>query len=207
MFYNNILKSKTKLFSALIILMVFVFGLVFKIGEAGSSTCALCPQFNICPQDKETLRLKNRTRGDTEWQDPISANPGDKVAFDVYYHNGITGSVAKNTKIRLDFPDTPKSQIITTAYLWADNASYVSDTGTINLSSPQKLVFESTAKWYPNQGTTAINVPVTQINPCSILVDIGDIQGNWDYQGHVVFEARIMPNPPTVITKPAVATY
>ena len=173
-----------------VLLIGFAFGL---ISNTYAQTCPSCPQFNICPEDKEALRLKNRTQGDTIWHDPISANCGDRVAFDIYYHNGVSGSVANNTKIRLDYPCTESSQIVTTAYLWADNASYVSDTGTINVTSPQRLIFDSTAKWYPNQGTIPTTISVTQVTACSVQVNIGDIQGNWEYQGHVVFEATLTP--------------
>ena len=192
---KNIFKSKLNIFLISVLVIGFAFSLI-------SYTYAVyCPKFNDSPQDKETLRLKNRTQGDTIWHDPISANCGDRVAFNVYYHNTVEGSVANNTKIRIDYPCTETSNIITTAYLWADNASYVSDTGTINSSTPQKLVFDSTAQWYPNQTTTnPTNISVTQVTACSVQVNIGDIQGGWPSQGQVVFEATLTGCQQTVPT-------
>jgi hypothetical protein len=188
MFYTNIFKSKLNIFLTSVLLMGFGLGLA---SNTFAQTCTSCPQFNICSNDEETLTLKNRTQGNTVWQDPISADCGERVAFDVYYHNGITGSTANNTKIKLNYNCAENSQIVTTAYLWADNASTVSDTGTINVSTPQELIFDSTAKWYPNQGTTPTAISVTQVGSCGVQVNIGDINGNWTYQGHVVFEATL----------------
>jgi hypothetical protein len=189
MFYKNF-KSKINKILLSVFLIVFLFGL---ISDAWTSS----PQFNICPGDLETLRLKNRTQGDTEWKDPVSANQCDQIGFAVYYHNCVSCTVAQNTRIRIDYPNVPATPIIATAYLWADNAPQVSDTGTINVSSAQKLIFDSTAKWYPNQGTVPTNIPVTDTGS-SVEVNIGDIQGNWAYQGYVVFEATLSCNHPPV---------
>ncbi len=189
--------SKINIFLISVLLVVFAFGLVSDT----YAVCSTCPQFNDCPQDKETLRLKNRTQGDTVWHDPISANCGERVAFNVYYHNTIVGSVANNTKIKINYPCTETSNIVTTAFLWADNASQVYDNGTINSSTPQKLIFDSTAQWYPNQTTTnPTNISVTQVSSCSVQVNIGDIAGGWPSQGQVVFEATLTGCQQTVPT-------
>jgi len=157
-----------------------------------------CVNFNTHNLDRETLRLKNRTQGDAEWKDPISANPGDRVAFNVYYHNVYPGMTAYNTKIKIVFPDEKQSQIISTAYLWANNScNTVEDTGTINISSPEKLIFDDTACWYPNQGTVCQKIPVTK-TANSVEVNIGNIKACWEYQGQVVFEATLTDAPVTV---------
>jgi hypothetical protein len=150
------------------------------------------PEFNVHPNDHETLRLKNRTQNTPTWRDPISANPGDRVSFDVYYHNNTEDTTAKNTTVRIDYPCTVRSQIVSTAYISADNASTVSGTGTINVTGdPQKLIFDNTALWYPNRTTNPTTISVKQVGPCSVEVDIGDIKGCWPYQGHVVFSAKL----------------
>jgi len=153
---------------------------------------AATPVFNNDPLDKETLRLKNRTKGDAEWKDPVSGEAGDRIAFNVYYHNTVTGSVAKNTKIRLDFEDNRDNKLRFRAYLWADNANYVQDLGTVTVPcSGLNFTFDHKAKWYPNAGTVAQEIPVNFVQTNSVLVNIGDIAGGWSTAGQVVFEGVI----------------
>jgi hypothetical protein len=176
-----------------IIFSLVVLAFVFSFGNVYAQT----PEFNNHPNDHKTLRLKNRTTGTPAWTTPISASPGDSVSFDVYYHNNVVGSTATNTRIRLDYPCSANSTIIPTAYIMANNAATVSDNARINVSgTPQKLVISSTAKWYPNQTTVPTNISVTQVGPCSVEVNIGSIQGCWEYQGHVVFDGTLTADDP-----------
>ncbi|GEM_PF-6200654 len=158
---------------------------------------AAAPVFNNDPQDKSTLRMKNRTTGTTDWQDQISAKAGDKIAFDVYYHNTVAGTTAKNTQIRLDFEDNKNNKLKFHAFLWADNANYVDDLGIVEVPcSGLSFTFDKNALWYPNQGTVSQNKSVTFVQSNSVLVNIGNIAGGWQSQGHVVFEGTISkPNP------------
>ncbi len=191
---KNIFKSKTNIFLISILVMAFTFGLVSE------TFAATCPQFNCDPQDIEMVILKNRTQGTSTWQDPISANCGDRVAFNIYYHNCVAGSTAHNTQVRIDYPDYDTTNIVSIAYLWATDASYVSDTGTINSSTPQRLVFDTTAKWYPNQtSSSSTTLSVTQYYR-TVSVNIGDIAGGWPTQGYVVFEATLTGCQQTVPT-------
>ena len=191
MFNKNNFKTRVGIVFTLF-LVIFAVNLFPSTGYASGD-----PEFNTHANDKKTLRLGNSTQG-IGWQDPISADPGDKVAFDVYYHNNVDGTVAENTKIRIDYPCQPDLEIVSTARLWADNASETSDTGTINIdgSSDQKLEFEDVAKWYPDQGTEATEIEVKSVGSCSVQVDIGDIKGCWPYQGHVVFTAYLVDEEP-----------
>lgn len=165
------------------------------------------PKFNFMAEDQETLTLKNRTKSTATWQDPISADGGDTIAFDVYYHNGIVCSIARNTRISIEFPTDVGNKIVTTGIIQADNATAVSDQGTINVSgSNEKLTFKTTALWYPNQSTQGQVIPVT-ISGNKATVNIADIQGCWPYQGHVVFEAELSLTPsPTPTPKPTITT-
>ena len=179
------------------VMLISVFGIIPEAyGESCPGTEG-CPEFNCHANDLELLVLKNKTK-ETDWQDPITADCGDRVYFQVYYHNCAEGTVAENTRIRIDYPDTNNTSIESIAYLWADNASYVSDTGIINVSTPQKVVFDSTAKWYPDRSSTPVSIPITR-HYRSVEVNIGDIEGGWEHQGFVVFQATITECPaPTV---------
>ena len=180
----------------LITLLTVLTSFIFVLDDTQASSCV---NFNTHSNDKKTLRLANATQGDTEWTDPISANPGDKIGFDVYYHNVYPGTTAYNTKIKIVFPTEKQNQIISTAHLWANNScNTVTDTGIINISSSsERLVFSDTACWYPNQGTVCQKIPVTKTSN-SVEVNIGNIRACWQYQGHVVFEATLTDTPLTV---------
>jgi len=172
------------------ILLVAVLALV-----SVSNAFAAEPCFNCMPNDLETLRLKNRTQGSATWQDPISANPGDTIGFDIYYHNSSIGTTAKNTRVKIEFPTDLRTQIVTTGHIGCDNCSTKSDTGTINLSSLQCLNFSTKVLWYPNQSTQGQEVSAT-LSSGNIEVNIGDITcvnaaQCWDNQGHLVFEATV----------------
>jgi hypothetical protein len=172
-----------------------LFALVLFQGLAFLPTKALAayPAFNNDPKDLEMLTMKNRTQGSASWQDPVAANAGDKIAFAVYYHNTVPGTTAQNTKIRLDFEDNKNNQLKFHAFLWADNANYVQDLGTVTVPcSGLAFTFEKTVLWYPNQGTTPQNLSVTAVQSNSMLVNIGNIAGGWSSQGYVVFEGTVL---------------
>jgi len=192
----NLIKKLNILFLMAALIALASFSFILDNAQASS-----CVNFNTHSNDKKTLRLANATQGDTEWKESILANPGDKIGFDVYYHNVYPNVTAYNTKIKIVFPTEKQSQIIPTAHLWANNScATIEDTGTINVSSPEKLVFSDTACWYPNQGTVCQEIPVTK-TANSVEVNIGNIKACWQYQGHVVFEATLTETPVTVDLK------
>ncbi|MCX6760693.1 MAG: PKD domain-containing protein [Candidatus Nealsonbacteria bacterium] len=199
-------KMNTKIFLPSKSLRFFVFLLFFIASGlllANSIYSVYDPRFNFMSNDLETLTLENRTTnpaavnpGSANWRDPISASAGDAVSFRFYYHNGELGTVANNTKIRISYPTVAATAIIMTGAVWADNAAQVTDTGTINVSSAQTLIFENTAKWYPNQQTTGGTDLAVVNTGNSIEVNIGNIAGGWPSQGNIVFRATISNNPP-----------
>lgn len=170
-----------------------IFLSVFVLFFAASGVFAADPQFNFMSNDLETLVVGNWTTngGTTNWSDPVSASAGDRVAFDLYYHNGVDGTIATNTRLRIAYPSSANTQIVATGYVLADNAGQVSDTGTINISSSQTITFENTALWYPNQTLTNPTSISVANNGSYVEVNIGSISGGWASQGHVVFYANI----------------
>lgn len=183
-----------RIFTGSIIFSLVLFqGLVFL----PLKTFAASPVFNNSSQDPEMLVMKNRTQGSTSWQDPISANAGDKIAFDVYYHNTVSGTIARNTKVRLDFAANQNNKLSFNAYVWADNANYVTNGGTVNVPcSGLAFTFDKVAKWYPNGSSTPQEVTVTVLQSNSILVNIGDVAGGWDHRGEIVFEGTVSKRAP-----------
>jgi len=194
------------------ILRGFVLSIVLLGTCLVGNVYAADPAFNILGNDLQTLMLENRTTNPastdnaaaTNWRDPISASGGDSVSFNVYYHNGVEGTTANNVRLRIAYPAAASSTIVSTGYIISDNATQVSDTGTINVSSAQTLTFENTAYWYPNQ-TTSNPTPIAVTNTGTYVeVNIGNVAGGWPSQGNVVFRANLSnvnPNPsvnPTV---------
>lgn len=173
---------------------------------------AQAPRFNIFTpythnqeynRDYYLLDIKNDTQAGS-WNDPISANPGDVLTFSVYYHNGVNGTTAHNTKIRVSIPSTTGTQIISTAYLWADNAENATaanpftETGTVNISSPQGLEYiPGSTRWFPNQAdwrsASPTPFPFGQSGDEIVGpgVNIGDIIGCWEFSGQVIFKVRV----------------
>ena len=174
-------------------------------GVISGSTQTQQAQFNNASNDLNTLMVKNRTRGDTTWQSSVTANPGDRIAFDLFYHNTGEGSIAHNTKVKLNFPTAAQSQISVNGSVSADNAIPASGSVNISLNSnTSNLTFDNTASWYPRQIT--VNPQSVNISKGSGTVEfnMGDIAGTCQDQGHMVFEATlssVVGNPNLTIAK------
>ncbi len=151
---------------------------------------ASSPKFNFQPGDYQLLRGANATAGEQEWHDPVAAAPEDSVAMIAYYHNGIEQTVARNTKIRVELPQTPSKTLISNGYLWADNATQVTDTFVVNVSQNAFLEYiPGTTQHYTNGNQTPQPLPdgITSVEG----LNIGDVVGCWEYAGYVVFQVKI----------------
>ncbi len=170
------------------------------------------PQFNIFTpyvhtqtynRDYYLLDVKNETKG-TDWNFPVSADPGDTLVFYLYYHNGVVNTVANNTTLRVALPSGQNSQHTVTGYLWADNATNATQSNPltqsvqVNLSSSQTLQYLSgSAKWFPNQTDWRSDAPVSFPSGqsgeqlFSSGINLGSIEGCWEFSGAIVFKAKI----------------
>ena len=166
-------------------------------------------RFNFMSGDHETLLMKNDTQGTSDWIDPIIANAGDDLRFNVYYHCGWDVpewpvEKARDTKIRITFPSELKNEIQTTGRLWATNVSAITDIGVVQVSSSQKLIFGNTAKWHHEGVVDTINV---NVEPNYTEADIGDNPCDcfdcYNHAGSVIFSAKVSEifPPPTVDIK------
>jgi len=176
--------------------------LALAIGGLSPATPAFCQsndgsapsEFNTDPLDKPLVRLMDVNKGGN-WDVTVDAAPGDTIGFDVYYHNCVEESIALNTMVKITFPDEGLNEIVITGHLQADNAPEATGDATINISAPQQLLFDTTCWWYPDQGSTPIVLTAT-VNNGSVEVGIGNIQGGWKHQGHVVFRAKAISASP-----------
>lgn len=165
------------------------------------------PRFNFMNGDYELMRGANTTNHETVWKDPITAKAGDSFEAVVYYHNGMINTTALNTTIKANIPaQTTSKSAKLTASISADNAATVTDTVvdgqivgmsglTVNFDQDVTLsMVPGSLKWYPNKQNTVVSpLPSAQsgnevITPSG--VNIGNINGCWDYSGFVVFAVK-----------------
>jgi len=181
------------------------------IAQPGSVNSAsnLTPRFNFLQGDVEMMR--ESTDAAPTWADPISSTNGQQVAFLLYFHNGVVDSTAHNTKFRVDLPTTASTQLKMTSYLWSDETAYITDTvvnnsivgvsgGTINLPEAAKIKYvPGSTKIYRNGSATGTVLPdgITTSNG----VNIGDVQGCWQYSGYVSFLVDLYGNSQVSIEK------
>jgi len=170
------------------------------------------PQFNIFTpyvhtqtfnRDYFLLDAKNDTKG-TTWGFPVAADAGDVITFYTYYHNGVNGSIANNTTMKVNLPSGQSTTQNVTASLWADNAlnatpaNPISQSLPVNLSSSQSLQYISgSAKWFPNQASSLTAAPTafpsgqTGDQLFTSGINLGDINGCWEFSGAIIWQAKV----------------
>jgi len=194
---TSILLKKIALFLPLILTGAVLANFIF-IRPAQSTG----PQFNYMPNDPKTLRVANSSQR-TDWQAQVQAKQGETISFLFYYHNGVEGTVAKNTRLRVDIPKNAQTSFKINGYLWADNtAQIVSD--SVIVKTDKKVILNyipGSTKWYPNGTQTATNLPDGIVSAKGI--NIGNIKGCWPYAGYVIFQVRLNtpPKPKLALTK------
>lgn len=194
MTFWNELKKNMKLILGFSLIAV----LLSQVILPATSTRAAEPKFNFLPADYKMLRGANVTAGESVWKDPISGVAGDVFDGLVYYHNGVVETTANNTKVKVSIPtEAVGGKAVLSASISADNADMVSDSLDVLVPSGTKLEFvPGSVVWYPNQNQTPGNsatLPLGQSGNeiiSSTGLNIGVIQGCWDYAGFVKFSFR-----------------
>ena len=154
--------------------------------------------FNTDSLDKPILRTGNySTNGPsctTCWSGSTMANTGDIVSFDIYYHNA-SADTATQTRVKANIPGGNFNSFTVSADLYASNATAITGTSLISLSSTQNLTFiNGSVKWYPNQSATPIPLLYGQSGNEIITttgLNIGDVSAGWTTQGHITFRAQV----------------
>ncbi len=203
---KDYLKKGAKMTAVFLLPVILIqASLVFSVQAAG-------PRFNIftpyvhtqtAGHDYYLLDVKNETKN-TDWNFPVSADPGDVLVFYFYYHNGVESTTALNTTMRVSLPSGQSTQHTVTAYLWADNAenatpsSPMSQSVGVNLSSSQSLDYVAgSAKWYPDRAdwrydpSTPFPSGQSEQQLFGSGINVGSIIGCWEYSGAIVFKAKV----------------
>lgn len=154
------------------------------------------PRFNFLPGDYEMLQVANNTAGST-WTDPISANIGDRIAFSLYFHNGVLNSTAHNTSVKVALPQDQGTSLVSQSFLWSDETPVITDTvvdgnivglsgATVNVPSNARLEYVSgSTNMYVGGSQTPTHFPDGIVSPTGL--NIGDVNGCWEFAGFVTF--------------------
>jgi len=150
------------------------------------------------------INVKNETEN-SAWTGNVNAKAGDTLLFYLFYHNGENNTTARNTTIKVDLPSsTASTQHTISASLWADNATNATQSNPFrqsvqaSLNDSQKLEFvPGSVKWFPDQTNWMTSSPVSipegqpETNLFSNGINIGDIEGCWEFSGAVMFKAKV----------------
>jgi len=130
----------------------------------------------------------------------VTADAGDEVEFQVYYHNsGVAEDEATNVIVRANLPGGTRDIHEVSATIDSDQTSAISSSdafrgGNIDIrinGSAQTLEFISgSVVWYPNHSTASQSLS----NSNSLLssgVNIGTVKGCFDFSGFLTFRARV----------------
>lgn len=207
----NVLKKLGQNFkkvAAVAITASLLVGIIAPISAKAES-----PKFNFLDGDYKLIRGANKSAGETDWHAPVNGVAGDTFAGIIYYHNGIVDTTAHNTKVKVSLPaQSSGNKIVIGATLSADNAPTISDTLTVNLNKDANVsLIPGSVQWFPN--FNSVNNP-----PANLLynqtgneiisgngLNLGDINGCWQYIGYVIFQFRTDELPAPNIVKNKIA--
>ncbi len=159
-------------------------------------------QFNTDPSDLPTVMVTNITQdggcssgpGAGCWHTSISANPGDVIGVQVYFHNS-TQYVAEDTKVGMG----PKVSNSATNHTFGGKVASTTiasaqGTASVHLSSSQSISFISgTARAYKN-GSTAGYTITDEAALFGSGLAIGNVSPGWDTQGTITAQFKVSGN-------------
>ncbi len=205
---HNITKNIAKIAFGPILLVGIVIPAAFANGQIWHGGNA---SFNNDPADHPTIQVTNATHNPhctTCWGAGVSAEPGEEIGFEIYYHN-TSNSTANNVSLKADIPSGSFDIGSVTGTVSADNASSASNSVSVSLYPEQSLVYvPGSLKWYPNRSSLPHSLPFGQ-NGAEIVdngFSIGNIAPGWNTQGYVVFRAKVGSNASSVFATTNSAT-
>lgn len=154
--------------------------------------------FNNNAADFATLRVANYTvnpNSTSNWTSSVTANPGDVVSFDIYYHNN-SAETAQNVRVTITPPSGNATSQTFTATVTANNAPTVIGTATVNLTSPQTLSqIAGGVIWRPNQTIFGSQPLLSGQTGNEVYtgagLSIGDIDPGFGTQGSVIVRMQV----------------
>ncbi|MBU0648281.1 DUF11 domain-containing protein [Patescibacteria group bacterium] len=158
------------------------------------------PHFNDNPGElHDTYMVDNRTQDPNNYGKTKVVAPGDIVSLRVYIHNDQPNSVARDTNVSATL-DTQNyvQRFSSTGTIYSADAvpSSVSDSVTITANEPVRLQYidgSTRHYWYDLDGTEHY-----EVKPDTVLdggVNIGNVQGCWEYVRYVIFRVEVQAEP------------
>lgn len=200
--FVNIIK-KVKKYGKYVVGIIASAAIVSQLLMPALGMKADAPRFNFLKDDYQLLQGFNVTKGEDVWKNPVSGDAGDTFAGSIYYHNGMPGTTAKNTRIKINVPkQTTNKSAEVTASLSADNAETVTATVVdgkitglpglfVNLNEDADVSFvPGSVKWFPENSKTPVQLPMDQTGneiTSANGVNIGDLQGCFQFAGFITF--------------------
>lgn len=186
-----------------------LFGAVFFFVPAMHADAAV---FNTASNDFPSFMVKNATvfpNSTVGWGSSVTANPGDTISFQVYYHNTDATSDAQNTGVFMSVPvGSAQNSFSATGGVGAANAAQASNSVSVTILGgvPQTLTLvPGSFRWFPDQ--TAVNAngipPPNGQNENQIVaasfangINLGTIlresnPATFTHQGNVVVQFRV----------------
>jgi len=167
-----------------ILIFLTLFTVSFGLNSAFASN--EMPKFNYLNGDYKTFRGANFSQGENNWHDPVNANLGDVINWNVYLHNGEEGTIAHNVFVKVEFPQNETKNHKLQAIIKSDETKAFTDSATLVANQELKLDYiqGSTELWNRN-GHKVKDLPdgITKEG-----INIGDIQGCWPYAVFIVFK-------------------
>ena len=197
---KKVQKYLARRYRSLVALFVSM-GMIFPLAMLGGSTsmAAGTPVFNNMANDYPTLMIANRTQSPDNYGQTTTVSAGDRVAMRVYIHNSVLESVANNVRVTASMDsDFSRSHSIS-ATVSADNASPVSGNVTANSHGDVQLKYiPGTTQRFWFDSNSQMQSETLGDGILSGGVNIGNVQGCWEYVQYVVFQAEVVANNPVV---------
>lgn len=215
------LKQKVKKYavrSLALLALVATFVAPVAVSNSYATGTNASPRFNFLQGDSEMLTAANYTKGQSTWTDPVngtnSADTGNEIVFRFYFHNGMENTTAHNVTLKAAVSDQMATVQHVNTTLTSTETTAITDTvvsnnivgygngyAEINLNAPGRLEYitGSTKMWRqnPNQWGTALPDGIASANG----LNIGSIDGCWQYAGYVTFKMRVRGEARIVIDK------
>lgn len=214
------ISKKSGVFAKTIIGLATIFAMLLP---SLSGAADLTPRFNFLQGDHPVISGTNLTKNGATRESTVNADLGDIIEVQVYYHNGYESTTARNTRVAVSVPSiTVNKQAVLTASISADNASSITQTIVdghpvglnglyINSNTEANVEFvPGTLRWYPNytNGSSAQPLPNGQTEAKLFQsggVNIGDVNGCWQYKGYILFQIKLTATPVSNIVLSKVA--
>ena len=180
-------------------IIISIFAIMFGIGLSATSAFATgTVQFNTDPQDPATVLVSNFTKqpcsngGASCWHSSVSADAGDVVSVQIYYHNTGTAT-ANNVAVEMTRPSGTKSSFSMTGVIMVNANEAKRGSASINLTSAQTLTFiPGSIEWSPNQsGSNGQGVSNESALFNRYGLPVGNIAPGWASQGTVVASFKV----------------